>query len=144
MKKRKWLLGLFLLTGFLIARSGSAGVIDERQALMRAIGDDVQAIWAGLARGDSGAVERTATRIAAQASRLLTMFPPDSFHPPSRAEPAIREEFQTFEALVLKLQEAAEDLAASARQATLTGAEPHLARLVRTCRQCHRSYIEPY
>lgn len=136
--------GAFLLISFLMAAQGSAGVIDERQALMRAIGDDLQAIWDGLARGDGGAVEQGATRIAVQAACLSTLFPPDSFHPPSRAQPAIREEFHAFEDLALKLKKAAEGLAASARHGTLAEVQPHLTRLVRTCRQCHRSYIEPY
>lgn len=111
---------------------------------MRAIGDDLEAIWEGMGRGDGIAVEEGAKRIAARAARILTMFPPDSFHPPSRAQPAIREEFHAFEALTLELQVAAEGLATSVREATLTEAEQQLARLVRTCRQCHRTYIEPY
>ncbi|MFQ5801772.1 MAG: c-type cytochrome [Candidatus Methylomirabilales bacterium] len=144
MRERGWILGHLVIFSFLIVGQGSAGVIDERQALMRAIGDDLQAIWDGLARGDGGAVEQGAKRIAAQAARVSVLFPPDSFHPPSRAEPAIREEFRAFEDLVLQLKEAAQDLAASARHATLAEVQPHLMRLVQTCRQCHRSYIEPY
>jgi len=143
-RERGWILGHLLLFSFLIVGQGSAGVIDERQALMRAIGDDLQAIWDGLARGDGGAVEQGAKRIAAQAAHVSVLFPPDSFHPPSRAEPAIREDFHAFEDLALQLKEAAQDLAASARDATLAEVQPHLTRLVRTCRQCHRSYIEPY
>ena len=144
MRKPRWALGLLFLSSFLITGQKSAGVIGERWALMRALGDDLQAIWDGLAGGDTRAVEQGATRIAAQATRMSTLFPPDSFHPPSRAEPAIREEFHTFEALAQELKTAAEGLAASARQAALAEVQPYLTRLIRACRHCHRDYIQPY
>ncbi len=144
MRERGWVLGHLLLFSFLITGQGFAGVIDERQALMRASGDDLQAIWDGVAREDGKVVKQGAKRIAAQAARVSTMFPSDSLHLPSRAQRAIREEFHAFEHLALKLTEAAEGRAASARHATLAAVQPLLTRLVRTCRQCPRSDIEPY
>jgi cytochrome c556 len=143
-KGSRWLLGLLLLSGFLTAAGGKAGMIEERQAVMRALADDLRGIWNGLAQGESGSMESGATQIAAQALRVLTLFPPNSFHPPSRARPAIREEFRTFEALAQNLKEAAEALAASVHQEALAGVRPHLTRLTRSCRQCHRRYIQPY
>ncbi len=140
----RWALGVLLLSSFLVAGQESTGVISERWALMRALGDDLEAIWEGLARGDTRAVEQGATRIAAQATRMSTLFPPDSFHPPSRAESAIREEFHTFEGLAQELKAAAEGLATSARHAGLVEVQPHLARLIRACRHCHRNYVQPY
>ena len=138
------MLGLLLVPGFLTAAQGTAGVIEERRALMQAIASDLQKIWVGLARQDRGVVEKGAERIAAQAARVPTLFPPQSFHPPSRAQPAIRTEFGTFEALAVSLKKTAEDVAVSAQKKSLAELRPYVGRLVQACRQCHRSYIRPY
>lgn len=143
-KGPRWRLGLLLLCGLLTAARGTADVIAERRVLMRALADNVQEIWNGLARGEGAAVESGAKQIAAQASRILTLFPPNSFHPPSRAQPAIREEFPIFEVLVSDMKHAADALATSVQQEGLAGVQPHLTRLMRSCRQCHRNYIRPY
>ncbi|MFQ5882246.1 MAG: c-type cytochrome [Candidatus Methylomirabilales bacterium] len=144
MKERQWVLGLLLLSCFLTAGQGTADVIEERRALMREIADDLRAIWDGLAQGEVGFVERGAERIAAKAARMPGLFPPGSFHPPSRAEPVIRQDFHTFQILAADLKGAAEEVAALARQATLGEVQEQVPRLVQTCRQCHRSYIQPY
>ncbi len=144
MKGPRWLIGLLLLCGFLTAARGTADVIEERRALMRALADNIQGIWNGLARGEGPAVESKAKQMAAQAGRVLPLFPPNSFHPPSRAQPAIREEFRTFKGFVDDLTQAAEALAASVHQQGLAEVQPHLTRLMRSCRQCHRRYIQPY
>ena len=144
MREPWWVLGLLLVSGFLTAGHGTAGVIEERRALMLAIAGDLQEIWLGLARQDRGVIEKGAERIAAQAARVPTLFPPESFHPPSRAQPAIRTEFRTFEALALNLERTAQDVAVSARKDSLRDVRPTLERLVQACRLCHRSYIRPY
>ena len=144
MKEPWWVFGLLLVSGFLTAAQGTAGVIDERRALMLAIASDLQKIWVGLAQQDRGVVEKGAERIAAQAARVPTLFPPESFHPPSRAQPAIRTEFRTFEAMAVNLKKTAQDVAVSARKDSLEEVHPYLERLVQACRQCHRSYIRPY
>ena len=51
MKGSRWLIGLLLLCGFLTAARGTADVIEERRALMRALADNIQGIWNELARG---------------------------------------------------------------------------------------------
>ncbi|MEE9182107.1 MAG: cytochrome c [candidate division NC10 bacterium] len=144
MKIPRSVLGILLLSGFLTAAGGPAGVIEERRALMRVLAENLQAIWDGLAQGERDAMHRGAEQIAGRATRVLTLFPPNSFHPPSRAQPTIREEFRTFEAFTQNMKETAEALATSARQETLADVQPHLARLVQSCRQCHRSYVQPY
>lgn len=144
MKEPWWALGLLLASGFLTAAQGTAGVVEERRALMRAIAGDLQEIWVGLARKDRGVIEKGADRIAAQAARVPRLFPPESFHPPSRAQAAIRTEFRTFEALAVNLKETAQEVAVSARKDSLAEVRPYLERLVQACRQCHRSYIRPY
>ncbi|MBW8057649.1 MAG: cytochrome c [candidate division NC10 bacterium] len=144
MKTPGWVLGILLLSGFLTAAGGTAELVEERRALMRVLAENLQAIWDGLAHGERDAVHGGAEQIAGLATRILTLFPPNSFHPPSRAQPAIREEFRTFETFTQNLKEAAEALAASARHETLADVKPHLTRLVQSCRQCHRSYVQPY
>jgi cytochrome c556 len=132
---------LVLVAGALAPGVGVSGVIEERQALMRRLAGDLQTIWDGLARGDGAAVQGGARGIAAETSKLLGLFPPDSFHGPSRARPAIAAEFSDFKALLRGMQGAAEALAASAEGGALDEVRPHLTRLVQTCRQCHRSYV---
>ncbi len=142
MKEPRW--GLLLLCGCVTAAHGAAVVIQERRVLMRGIAGDLRVIWDGLAREDSKVVEKAALWIAAQAARLPTLFPRDSFHPPSRAQPTIRQEFPAFEALAVALKRAAEELAASVRQATHLHVQANLEWLVQTCRRCHCSYIQRY
>ncbi|MFQ5656615.1 MAG: cytochrome c [Candidatus Methylomirabilales bacterium] len=144
MKEPWWALGFLLLSGFLIGAQATAGAIDERRALMRAIAGELQQIWEGLAQQDLVVVEKGAHRIAAQAVRFPTLFPPESFHAPSRAQPAIRKEFRTFETLAVNLKESAQEVELSARNGRVAEVRAHLDRLVQTCRQCHRSFIRPY
>lgn len=144
MKTPGCVLGILLLSGFLTAAGGTAELIEERRALMRVLAENLQAIWEGLAHGERDAMHGGAEQIAGRATRILTLFPPNSFRPPSRAQPTIREEFCTFEAFTQNMKEAAEALAASVRHEALADVQPHLTRLVQSCRQCHRSYVQPY
>lgn len=140
----RWLVGFLVLSSFLAAADGMAGVIEERRALMRDLGHALQAIWDGLARGEADMVEQGARHIAARANRIVPLFPPGSFHSPSRAQPVSPEEVPSFTAFAQDLREAAEALAASAGRERFDEVRPRLARLVQTCRECHRSYIRPY
>ena len=103
MKGGPWVSELLLVSSLLTAGQGASEVIQERRALMQEMAEDLQAIWDGLAQGEGGLVERGAQRIAAMAARMSGLFPPGSFHPPSRAEPVIREEFRAFETLAADL-----------------------------------------
>jgi cytochrome c556 len=134
-------LGLFILVGPSVPGLEAGDVISERQALMRRLADQLQGVWDGLAAGDGVAIQKGAQAIAGQAARLPALFPPESLHPPSRAQPTIAAEVSTFEAITRAMREAAEATAAAAKRETLDQVRPHLTRLVQTCRRCHRSYV---
>ncbi|MFQ5839955.1 MAG: cytochrome c [Candidatus Methylomirabilales bacterium] len=123
-------------------RRDPAAVVAERRRLMVEAGTLLQEIWDRLAQDDLSGVATAAAALAKRAGRWPGLFPPESFVPPSRALPIIRDRFPEFRRLSEGLHRAAADLgrraAAGERKAVVAG----LPRLARACRECHRAFVQ--
>lgn len=118
-----------------------AGPIRERHELMERVGDNAKIIGDAMKAGDFQKVPGPALEIEKAARRLPDLFPENSTHPKSRARPEIWSDWDGFTAAVRKLESAAANLAAAARNGTDV---PNAANgLFAACKSCHTSYRAP-
>lgn len=111
-------LAAVLLPAGAVAHSGATGVVKERMALMKEMGDGMKRLSAmlhGEAPYDAAAVRKEAEAIAARGGEaMLKGFPPGSLDHPTEALPAIWSEPERFRALAEEVTRHAEALAAAA------------------------------
>lgn len=130
-----------------LAHSGATGVVKERMALMSSLGDAMKAMAAMFkkqAAYNPAAMARHATSINLQTNSLTTLFPHGSIGKPSKALPAIWDDWQAFQQLTTELNTTSARLAEIALDAEPRQARRQFAQVARTCSACHERFrIEP-
>jgi cytochrome c556 len=113
-----------------VAHSDATGIVKQRMALMKGIGDAMKtlaAMFKGEAEYNPAAVRDAARTIHTRAGEHMTeLFPQGSLHKPTEALPAIWEDWPTFEryAADLKRYSAALQAAAGNDVGPMHGGEP--------------------
>lgn len=126
-----------------------AKVLEQRQALMKAIGGNMKALNE-IARGDRDEgpqdVARRAREINESAKRIAVMFQPEvhignvSGDLKTTAKPEIWQEPEKFRGGVAKLDQASLDLAAAADSGDKERIRTAVADLAKTCGGCHEVF----
>jgi cytochrome c556 len=138
-------LAALVLTG-LVSRADDhqklpPGPITDRHELMEGVGEDAEDIGDALKAGKPADTAAPAQRIAGAADRFLTLFPPGSEDPNSRAKPEIWTKRTEFDKLGGELKTAANDLAEAAK----SGGDVKKAsgNLFKACKGCHTQFRKP-
>lgn len=129
------------------AHSGATGVVKERMALMSSLGEAMKAMAAMFKKQipyDSAALARHAATISQGTDAMTGLFPHGSIDKPSKALPAIWDDWPAFEQLTRELNSASARLAEIAPDAGPRQARRQFAQVAHTCSACHERFrIEP-
>lgn len=123
------------------AKELPAGPIRDRHELMEGIGKNAKTIGDALKKGNTAPVAGAAQKIAADATKIVALFPAGSTHPKSRAKPEIWQDWPKFEATVKQLQTNAAALAAAAQDGGNVGSAAQ--GMFDTCKSCHDQFRVP-
>jgi cytochrome c556 len=135
--------GLGVAVGTVLAGAGVAGLLDDRETIMRQMSRAAKALEQMTKRHAFDAAETTqrSDEIAGLLLRFKELFPAGSEHADKAASPAIWTDRAGFEKARAKSTEAALALAKVADAGALEDAVQHLAQ---TCRACHKQFrIDP-
>ena len=125
------------------AHEGATGVVKVRMDAMKAMADDIKLIARGLRTDtlDRQKADAAAKRIAEHAVQVPAQFRERNIDHPSEALPAIWDEFDTFVALAVDLEDATAvfraGLAEGADRAVIGAAVQDMGA---TCTACHDDY----
>ena len=135
-------LALVLVCGAALAHRDATGIVKQRMDAMTAMGDAMKALRA-MMRGaqpyDAERVMTHATTIAGHAGEKMTaLFPEGSLKHPTRAKPAIWDDWNRFAESARQLAMHADALAATASNDRAP--DDVFKRLQQTCSDCHRAF----
>ena len=118
-----------------------AGPIRDRHHLMEGIGKNAKTIGDAMKVSNFAPVGGAAEAIAADAAKVVSLFPPGSTDPHSRAKPEIWQDWSKFEAGADRMQKNAAALATTAKD----GGDVRAAAkaLFDTCKGCHDQFRVP-
>ena len=117
------------------------GPIADRHELMEGVGDDAEKIGDALKAGKLADAAAPAERIASVVDRFLTLFPPGSEHPDSRAKPEIWTKRAEFDRLAKELKRTANDLAEAAK--ANGDVKKASGAMFKACKGCHKEFRKP-
>lgn len=132
-----------LVTGVALAHKGATGIIAERMAAMKTMGNELKAIGdmlAGHAPLDAAALVQHATALHENCHRTETMFPAGSIDHHSRALPAIWERPDEFQAAMQRLHSATESLVSTASLGDRTTLAASVKQIGEICSGCHQTF----
>lgn len=129
--------------GFAYATDGSVGVVKERQDLMIANAGAAKALGTMLQSGtiDAAAAQAALETLVANAKAIPTVFETNDLTPPTKASPAIWEQYDAFTALAMTLQTSAEAGLAAPGDAAVLGAA--MQGIGGSCKACHTQFQTP-
>jgi cytochrome c556 len=139
MRSRVLALGLGGAIAVALIGTGTAGLLEDREATMRQISRNFRPL-ADLAkhnRFDAARAAQDAAAIAAQLDRFKDLFPPGSEHADRAAKPEIWSDRPAIEKARLKAAAAATALA---QAVDLDAFRAAVARLNDACGSCHHAY----
>lgn len=128
------------------AHSGARGIVKERMTLMDTIGDSMKilaAMYKRQAPYDPALVARHSASISARARSISGLFPQGSSDHPSRALPAIWQDWPEFDQLARQLGTDSAELARMAESSDLKATRRQFARVARSCTGCHKKFRKP-
>jgi len=131
------------LPGAAVAHGGASGIVKERMTLMKHLGKGMKKMGAmikGKRTFDSEQIANHAKTISETAPGITDLFPHGSFHEPSEALPAIREEWEQFSALAQKLTDEAQKLHQVAQSGERRAITMQFAKVGKVCSSCHTKY----
>jgi cytochrome c556 len=146
LKKGHWMIKRILVAAFLTSLATSVyadgDAIQQRQQLLKAIGDGVKPV-AGMLKGeapfDLAAVKSALATISANAKKLPALFPDDSkTGHDTRALPAIWSDKEKFNGLFQKLDTDA--TAASSAITDLPSLKAEMPKVFADCKSCHDDF----
>lgn len=136
---------LAVAVGAPVAAAASVVVIQERQALMKSLGESMQAIQRVVQAGGPAAEAAAPARVVAErAPQVKTLFPPGSDQgAPTRALPAIWSDRAGFERYADTLATQASALLAATQGSDTAALGRALQAIGETCGGCHRANRAP-
>lgn len=121
----------------------AAGVIDDRQAVMKDNGKALKAIKAAVEGGTPADAVAPAEMIAASMKKVPAMFPQGSGEGETEAKPEIWEDWAKFEKAAADSATAAEALAVTAKGGDAGDTGEAMKALGGTCGGCHKPFRKP-
>lgn len=139
-------LAAVLTAGAALAHKGATGIIAERMAAMKNMGNELKAIGdmlAGNTPFDAAAMVQHSAVLHENCHRTTTMFPPGSIDHHSRALPAIWEKPDAFHEAMQRLHSATEAFVATATLGDRAALAVSFAEIGKICSGCHETFRSP-
>ena len=140
------LMGAFALVqvgGHVAAHEGATGVVKERMAAMKSMGNAMKSLKSALWRGKPLVEAREAVEgITRHAGSIPELFPEGSGEDPSEATPAVWSERQRFSELSEELASRAETLARTLGIGDRNAAKAAFRDVGAVCSRCHEDFRE--
>lgn len=140
MDARRFGIALLVVAG-LAGGVSAADPVKERHELMEDVGKHAKQIGNALKAGKAKDAAAPAEAIAAAMDRFVTLFPPGSESPDSRAKPAIWTEREKFDGRARVMKERATAFAKAAASGGDAGAAS--GPMWKECKTCHDAYRVP-
>jgi cytochrome c556 len=135
-----------LAGGAALAHDNATGIVAERMAAMKTMGQELKSIEAILAmepQARVGALRQHAKALHEICHNAGSLFPLGSLDHHSKALPDIWEKPEAFEAEMERLHRATEALIASATHGDMTKIRTSVEQVQETCRSCHEGFRQP-
>ncbi|MEQ1951739.1 cytochrome c [Mesorhizobium sp. CN2-181] len=139
-------LAAVIVAGAALAHKGATGIVAERMAAMKNMGNELKAIGdmlVGNAPFDAEAVVQHAAALHENCHRTATLFPPGSIDHHSRALPAIWEKPETFQEAMQRLHSATETFVVTATRGDRTALAASFEQIGKICSGCHETFRSP-
>ena len=132
------------ITGVALAHDGATGIVKERMDSMKDISAQMKLMKKMIQKKQPYDAERfkfAATTITKHGNKTSGLFPKDSTDKPSRAKPAIWQDWDTLTAMAQKLTEKSIELADKVEDTKNTKTlRAAFQKLAKTCKSCHKKF----
>ena len=139
-------LAAVLVAGAALAHKEATGIIAERMAAMKNMGNELKAVGdmlVGNAPFDAAAVVQHAAALHENCHRTTTLFPPGSIDHHSRALPAIWEKPDAFQEAMQRLHSATEAFVTTASVGDRAMLAASFEQIGKICSGCHEAFRSP-